>query len=179
MPKIILFRGRAGTGKSTFSNDLAKRINVPVLHKDDIYDSVAGFVAEHGSRNKICFDLLYRFLETVIHSNATIILDYGLNNIVDVRQLEIWITERGGELIIIHCICSDEPTWSERLASRSISPLPNQLITNLSDLKEHYKDLDLEYVEGELILDTVLPKNVNVEKIQSFLFKLGFVYDNK
>ena len=66
MPKIILFRGRAGTGKSTLSNELAKRINVPVLHKDDIYDTVAGFVKEHGSRNKICFDFLYFYLENIL-----------------------------------------------------------------------------------------------------------------
>ncbi|TMV47859.1 hypothetical protein FE783_20755 [Paenibacillus mesophilus] len=31
----------SGTGKSTLSNELDKRINIPVLHKDDIYDTVA------------------------------------------------------------------------------------------------------------------------------------------
>ncbi|MEK3913240.1 hypothetical protein [Paenibacillus sp. FSL H7-0331] len=79
MSKIILFRGVSGAGKSTLSNEPGKRINIPVLHKDDIYDSVAGFVTEHGLRNKICFDFLYRFLQTVIDSSAAIILDYGLN----------------------------------------------------------------------------------------------------
>ncbi|MFD0697649.1 AAA family ATPase [Paenibacillus sp. GCM10027628] len=172
MPKIILFRGRAGTGKSTISNELAKRLNVPVLHKDDIYDSVAGFVPEHGSRNKICFDFLYRFLENVIHSNTAIILDYGLNNIEDVRKLEKWIADRGGELKTIHCVCSDESTWSERLTKRSINPLPNQLITNLSELKEHYKNICQEFSEGELILDTVIPKETNIENIQSYLFEV-------
>lgn len=171
MTKIILFRGRAGTGKSTLSNELAKRLNIPVLHKDDIYDSVAGFVPEHGARNKICFDFLYRFLENVIHSNAAIILDYGLNNIEDVRKLDMWITERGWELKTIHCICSDESTWSERLAKRSNDPLPNQLITNISELKEHYKNVGPEFFEGELILDTVISKETNVENIQSFLFE--------
>lgn len=172
MPKIILFRGRAGTGKSTLSNELAKRLNVPVLHKDDIYDSVAGFVPEHSSRNKICFEFLYRFLENVIDSNATIILDFGLNNNEDVKKLERWITERGGELKTIHCVCGDETTWSKRLAKRSINPLPNQIITNLSELKEHYKDLGPEFFEGELILDTVIPKDINVEKIHSFMFEV-------
>ncbi|KRF06811.1 hypothetical protein ASG89_18340 [Paenibacillus sp. Soil766] len=51
-----------------------------------------------------------------------------------------------------------------------IDPLPNQLITNLTDLKEHYKDLGPEFFEGELILDIVIPKDTNVETIQSFLF---------
>ncbi|CAH1217093.1 hypothetical protein PAECIP111891_04550 [Paenibacillus allorhizoplanae] len=41
MSKIILFRGMAGTGKSTLSRALAKKLQLPVLHKDDIYDSIA------------------------------------------------------------------------------------------------------------------------------------------
>lgn len=171
MPKIILFRGKAGTGKSTLSNELAMRLNVPVLHKDDIYDSVAGFVPEHSSRNKICFDFLYRFLENVINSKAIIILDYGLNNTEDVKRLERWVAKRGGELKTVHCICSDESIWSERLAERSINPLPNQLITNLSELKEHYKNLGPAFLEGELIVNTVTSTEITIETIQSFLFE--------
>lgn len=58
MSKIILFRGKSGTGKWTLSIELGKRLKLPVLHKDDIYDSVAGFVPEDDLRNKICFDFL-------------------------------------------------------------------------------------------------------------------------
>lgn len=138
MAKIILFRGKAGTGKTTLSNELAKRLQLPVLHKDDIYDSVSSFVSEHTLRNKICFDFLYRFLQNVIDANTDIILDFGLNNSEDVRKLKNWIVERGGELQIVHCICSDDSIWSERLSIRSLNPLPNQLITNLAELKKHY-----------------------------------------
>ncbi|WP_233531859.1 AAA family ATPase [Paenibacillus alkalitolerans] len=95
--KIILFRGKAGTGKSTLSSELGKRLAIPVLHKDDIY-SVADYVSRHSVRNKICFDILYRFLQTVIDSNAAIILDFGLNHIDDARRLKNWIEDRGGEL---------------------------------------------------------------------------------
>ncbi|MDD9271896.1 AAA family ATPase [Paenibacillus sp. GCM10023248] len=171
MTRIILFRGKAGTGKTTISNELAKRVKIPVLHKDDIYDSVASFIPDHGSRNKICYGILYRYLQNVIDSNAAIILDYGLNNMDDVKKLEKWIADRGGELKTIHCICSDESIWSERLAMRSINPLPNQLITNLSELKAHYKDFGPEYLGGELILDTVLPIDILIERIQSFLLE--------
>ncbi|SDN68245.1 Adenylate kinase [Paenibacillus sp. yr247] len=154
MSKIILFRGKSGTGKTTLSNELAKRLKLPVLHKDDIYDSVADLVSEHGLRNKICFDFLYRFLlQNVIDSNASVILDFGLNNMDDLRKLKNWIEEKGGELYTLHCTCSNESIGSERLAERNVNPLPNQLITNLSKLKEHYKNTNNEYFEGELILD--------------------------
>jgi tRNA uridine 5-carbamoylmethylation protein Kti12 len=171
MAKVILFRGKAGTGKSTLSNELAKRIHFTVLHKDDIYDSVAGFVSEHSERNAICFDLLYRFLQNVMDANTATILDFGLNHSEDVRKLKNWIVERGGELKIIHCICSDESIWSERLSRRSLDPLPNQLITNLAELKEHYKDLRTDWFEGEFVVDTADAKAVVIENILSFLLE--------
>jgi adenylate kinase family enzyme len=169
MSNIILFRGMAGTGKSTLSKALAIRLQLPVLHKDDLYDSVAGYVEEHDVRNKICFDFLYRFLENVIKSNSVIILDFGFNHLDDIRKFKEWISENGGELQTIRCICSDESLWSERLTMRSINPLPNQKITNLTDLKAHYMELRAETLDGELVLDTALAKDVNLEKVEAFL----------
>lgn len=171
MSKIILFRGRSGTGKTTLSNELGKRLKLPVLHKDYIYDSVAGFVPDHDLRNKICFDFLYRFLQTVIDSGATIILDFGLNHVDGVRSLKTWIEERGGELQTFHCTCSDESIWSERLAERGENPLPNQLITNLSELKEYYKNFKNEYLEQELILDTVKGIKPLIDRVEAFLLE--------
>ncbi|MGZ9583712.1 AAA family ATPase [Paenibacillus marinisediminis] len=171
MSKIILFRGKSGTGKTTLSKELGKRLQLPILHKDDIYDSVAGLVPEHDKRNHICFDFLYRFLQTVMDSNASIILDYGLNNVDGVRTLKNWVEERGGELITILCTCSDESIWSERLAERSINPLPNQLITNLSELKEYYKDLKTEILEGECVIDTVMSKESLIVLVEAFVLK--------
>ncbi|TLS52414.1 ATP-binding protein [Paenibacillus antri] len=169
MSKIILFRGMSGTGKTTLSNILGKRIHVPVLHKDDIYDAVAESVPGHEIRNKICFDFLFRFLQTVIDSSAVIILDFGLNHVDDVRNLRSWIEERGGTLLSFYCICSDESIWSERISDRCANPLPNQRITDLSDLKEHYKKVNTEKLEGEIVLDTIKEPESLIDQVESFL----------
>lgn len=169
IPKIILFRGRAGTGKSTLSNELGRVLNIPVLHKDDIYDSVAGFVQEHSIRNRICFDILYRFLENVINSRASVILDFGLNNTDHLKDFQRWIEDKGGKLSTVHCFCSDESVWSQRLALRSVSPLPNQLITDLFELKAYYKDQPLQFLERELAVDTIKPKENLIDEIKSYL----------
>lgn len=167
MSSIILFRGKAGTGKTTLSNALARRLRVPVLHKDDLYDSAAAFVADHQARNEICFQFLYRFLQHAIESKATVMLDFGLNHLDAVRELKNWIEARGGELKTFVCICSDESLWSERLAERSANPLPNQLITNLADLKEHYRSIHDGYLDGEMIVDSSMPQEVLIEHLHA------------
>ncbi|MBD3920411.1 AAA family ATPase [Paenibacillus sp. PR3] len=156
MSIIILFRGKSATGKTTLSNELGRRLQLPVLHKDDLYDSIASRVTEHGSRNQICFDFLYRFLETIIYTKASIVLDFGFNHIRDALNLKDWIESRGGTLHAFQCVCSDDSVWSDRLTKRSMQPLPNQLITNLAQLKQHYQDANAEQLlDGEIILDTV------------------------
>ncbi|TYP71945.1 AAA family ATPase [Paenibacillus methanolicus] len=169
MATIVLIRGKAGTGKSTVARALARRNRFNVLHKDDLYDSVAEFVPEHARRNQICFAFLYRFLQGVIESNSPVLLDFGFNHADDVKKLEHWVAERGGALKAVRCICSDEAIWSERLSSRSRNPLPNQLITDLTKLKEHYSDIKNEDYENEFVIDTVLDVESNVHRILSYM----------
>ncbi|MCR2805281.1 ATP-binding protein [Paenibacillus soyae] len=117
MSGVILIRGKSGTGKTALSTELSKRLGLPVLRKDDLYDSVADFIPEHGDRNRVSFDILYRFLQK----------------------------------------------------ARSLNPLPNQLITDLRELKEHYKDAPEAYMDGELIVDTVRPLRELADEAEIFL----------
>jgi predicted kinase len=171
MAEIILFRGKVATGKTTMSNELGKALQVPVIHKDDIYDSIANFIPEHGLRNKICFDYLYRFLETVIKCNARIILDFGLNDMDDVRRLKTWVELRGSEFKSILCLCVDETIWSTRLEERNANPLPNQFITNLAALKKHYMTIKSGSFENELILDTAENRDRLLPTLLNFIQK--------
>ena len=38
---IYIFRGKSATGKTTLTNILSRKINVPVLRKDDIFDQLS------------------------------------------------------------------------------------------------------------------------------------------
>lgn len=59
MGKVIVFRGKAGVGKTAISNEISRMLNIPVIRKDDIYDSIANYVDNHELRNKACYNTLY------------------------------------------------------------------------------------------------------------------------
>lgn len=58
--------------------------------------------------SSVSFDFLFRLLQSVIDADSSIILDFGFNDNNGVLSLDQWVKERGGELKIIYCICSDE-----------------------------------------------------------------------
>lgn len=66
MGKVIVFRGKAGVGKTTISNEVGKQLNIPIIRKDDIYDSIATYITNHENRNKACYDTLHKILESNI-----------------------------------------------------------------------------------------------------------------
>ena len=168
MSKVILIRGKAGTGKSTLANALGRKLNVTILHKDDIYDTVAAFVNNHGDRNKICFDLLHKILISSLNSKVDIIIDFGYNNLDDVEKLKAWVKQHNGEWKSIICTCDDK-VWAERLNQRKLNPLPNQLLTDVEDLKKHYSNVRTGILEGELVLNTSLDINHLVNQAVNYL----------
>ena len=40
---IYIFRGKSATGKTTLTNILSQKINIPVLRKDDIFDQLSKY----------------------------------------------------------------------------------------------------------------------------------------
>lgn len=154
MAKIILFRGKVGVGKTTISNKISKSINLPVVRKDDVYDACINYLNIHNERNLLCTDVMRNIIETNIIKGVDVIVDDSCHYIEQISEFTQWTKKRGFELISFLCICSDEVIWSERFNKRSINQKPNQMITNFSELKQHYKDLNTECVESEHILDS-------------------------
>ena len=161
--KIILFRGRPGTGKTTLTHAFAEKSHFPVIRKDDIYDPVTEYVTEHSSRNKLSHTILYKILQSNIHSDVTFILDFAFQNPQDFSIIKNWCSERNVDFKFILVTCSDEGIWAERFNKRAENPAPNQLIKNFDDLKKHYGTMQLVPEQSELLVDTIQ----SVEEIMS------------
>ena len=136
-----------------------------MIRKDDIHDPVSKYIPEHLNRSKASFDVLYKILESNKHSDVTFVLDFSFQSKVDYSIIKTWCDERRIDLKSILVTCSDEKVWAERFNKRANNPLPNQVITNFDDLKEHYVDLQILPEDGELLVDTVNTVEVIVEKL--------------
>jgi len=155
MARVIVFRGKAGVGKTTISTMVGKKLNMPVFAKDDIYDSIAGYVDNHEMRNRACYDTLYKILETNILNDVDVIVDAGFHNLSQAVQFRTWVLSKNAIFVPLLCVCSNEELWAERFNRRRINPKPNNLITDFNDLRLHYEDLKTEPLEKEIILDSV------------------------
>ncbi|MBP6731729.1 MAG: AAA family ATPase [Chitinophagales bacterium] len=152
---VILFRGRPGVGKSNIAGAWARHKNLVVLSKDDIYDSAASYVTEHITRNRVSYDSLWAILKSNVGSGATILLDYPFQLEEEVLHLQQWCNRNGVRLISFLVVCSNREVWMNRFNRRKQNPAPNQLITDLDELEQHYGQLELKPVAGEVVLDSV------------------------
>jgi tRNA uridine 5-carbamoylmethylation protein Kti12 len=167
--KLILFRGRPGTGKTYLSNLLSTRINAPILRKDDIYDIISAVVPEHQVRNKVTYELLYAILTTNKHHQPTFILDFPFQLAEDIAALKTFCNCHHVTLKSMLVTCSDENLWNARINRRAESPVPNQLIADFEELRRRYPDLQLQPDAGELVIDTVRSAESILDKVLVFL----------
>ena len=163
MPEVILVRGKAGVGKTTLTSEISKILKIPVIQKDDLYDAIASEVKEHDTRNQICETIIYNLLETNLSLGINVIIDNSWHYKSQVISFREWVLKKNVKFQSILCICSDEKIWAQRFNQRKLNPRPNNLITDFNELKNHYKDLRTEPIDGEIVLDTINPINVLIK----------------
>ena len=107
---------------------------------------------------------IFNVLDNYISCGIDVMVDTSWHYLNQVVSFNEWVTKKNAKFKSILCICSDEKLWAERFNQRKINPKPNNLITDFDDLKNHYQDLKTEHIVDELILDTVYPLDVLVDK---------------
>lgn len=73
MSNIYFFRGKAATGKTTISNKLSKKINVPVLRKDDIFNKISKYIDDNSLNNNITMTFCQHSFKPTLIINQTLL----------------------------------------------------------------------------------------------------------
>lgn len=166
---IYIFRGKSATGKTTLSDMLSRKINIPVLRKDDIFDELSKHEKDISILNAASYDIIARQMQTCINNGTDIIVDIALHHTPSLNMFLDKIDFKNSTVYRFFCDCSDNKIWLERWCERLKNPLPNQYFKSVNEIKEHYGKCEIRPHKGEVILDSALPinklYNIIMEKI--------------
>lgn len=159
MGTVYIFRGKAATGKTTLSNMLAEKFSIPVIRKDDVVDALKASksIEKSSVNNEVCYNILYRIIQTNLDLRANFILDIGLVDRNMAADFYGRLDFRDNRLIQFLTYCSHEEEWKRRHLERMKNPLPHQSFQSLEHFTEHYKYTDTRPFDHEHIIDSAKP----------------------
>lgn len=165
-PRLIVFSGPPGVGKSSLSYKLAGELGIALLTKDLVERTlIASNLARETGR--LAYDLLVEIAEFNLQQGASIILDavFGKNNL---RTLLIQKSlENQANFYGIDCKCSDTNLWQSRLETRP-EMVPGWKPTGWAEslrVQGYYE----EWIYPHLTLDSVNPFESNYQKLLKFI----------
>ncbi len=175
---LILITGLPGTGKSFFAQRLQKELNShPILLSTDIIRKRIFKVAEHKympfgedlysekNRNFI-YDILYAFVEILIHQKHSVIVD-GTFYSAQLREPLISLCKHfDTQLVIIETVCKEEIV-KNRINNR----LDQDLETSDANF-EIYIELKKRFepiTQKHLIVNTGKDIEINIREVMSYI----------
>ena len=169
MNTLIIFRGKAATGKTLLTDLLSTKMGIPVLRKDDVYDSLSGSGLDHSRINRFSFEVLAKILRTNMENGCDLILDISLAHTPYMEEFLAKIPLNNTRLLNFLCTCSDEERWRDRIRKRIDNPTPNQLFSSPQEAADHYERYDIRLMEGEQVLDSAEEVSVLLELVRKAL----------
>lgn len=170
MAKLIVFRGKAATGKTLLSSEISKKLNLFVVRKDNIFDPISSSISDNLLNNKICYDIIASLVQKNLYSNIDVILDVSLANTDSYKLFLSKIDLSYHILTSFLCGCSDENIWISRWEKRFKNPEPNQLLRNVDEAINHYKNMKIELLEDEIYIDSCNSIDKNIDLVTSSIF---------
>lgn len=156
MGNVYIFRGIAATGKTTLSDMLAKKLRIPVFRKDDIVDALK--MTDDNNKelinNEVCYNILYKIIQTNLDFNADFIMDIALGDIKNAKRFFDRLDFKDNKFIKFLVVCSDENEWRKRHEKRVENPKPHQSFKSFEHVAAHYKTAEIKPFEDEHVIDT-------------------------
>ena len=162
---IYIFRGKSATGKTTLTNLLSRKINAPVLRKDDIFDQLSKHETDIAVLNSASYDILAKQIQTCIDNQSDVIADVALQHTPSLKEFLGKIDFKDSTICRFFCDCSDDNVWIERWRARLKNPLPNQYFKSIDEIVGHYGRCEIEPLGGEIVLDSINSVDYLLDKI--------------
>jgi predicted kinase len=173
---LFITTGLIGTGKSTLTQALAERLDIPVISSDIIRKGLAGIpTMEHRFEEvrsgiysedftKKTYDELFRQAGERLSQGRSVIIDAAFGRAEERRKAMALAREKGADFWLLECVCADE-TIVERLERRMQEESPSDgRLEIFADLKKAYERVTEVPEANHLIIDTsVAPEEMIVQ----------------
>lgn len=119
MPRLVVFAGLPGTGKSTLAEGIGRALNIPVFAKDWLEAALrrSGITREMNS-GWAGYELLGTLAERQLRLGQSAILDCVLAKEDLRRKWRNLAAQHGAAFHAIECLCSDEALHRSRVEGR-------------------------------------------------------------
>ena len=119
---LIVMRGGPGAGKSTLARAIARSLRIPLIDKDDIKDIIDPAMAETKVAGMLAYECMWRVAERQLALGMSAIADSPLTGEMGYQRMATLRERYNMPVLVIHCACSDDTLWRERIEARQAIP---------------------------------------------------------
>ena len=166
VPRLIIFDGLPGTGKSSLAEKVGQTLGIPVLARDWIAAALLDFLKEVNP-NDAAHAVMAAIAERQFALGQSVIFDCVVGN---VERRTRWIelaANHGATLCPIQCICSDAALHRARIEGRQrgIPGWPELTWDHVEEVRKRYE----VWPDAPIIVDSVKPFEANLKVLLSHL----------
>ena len=173
-PRVVVFTGVPGCGKSTLADEIARDIGAPVVNWDWLVAALTRFgelqeVLDHMERDRyrdVGYALMSQMVEKQLRNHQSVVTDCVTRERARAQRAALAEQYRA-PIHVIECICSDVDVHKSRVVGRDRAiPGWNELEWEwVENARRTYQPLECD----KLVLDAVFPVADNLARVRSYL----------